>query len=86
MIVKGFLPTRLRIHEAKREEGRLMKSRFATLYEIQDARPVSPETDPAFFQLLRTGLLLALGEQGILEREQIDLTLERLSQEKGKQP
>lgn len=61
-----------------------MKPRFATLYEIQDARPVSPETDPAFFQLLRTSLLLVLGEQGILEREQIDLALERL--EKGKQP
>lgn len=61
-----------------------MKPRFATLYEIQDARPVSPETDPEFFQLLRTGLLLALGEQGILEREQIDLALEQL--EKGKQP
>lgn len=59
-----------------------MKPRFATLYEIQDARPVSPETDPEFFQLLRTGLLLALGEQGILEREQIDLALEQL--EKGK--
>ena len=53
-----------------------MKPRFATLYEIQDARPVSPETDPEFFQLLRTGLLLALGEQRILEREQIDLALE----------
>lgn len=61
-----------------------MKPRFATLYEIQDARPVSPETDPEFFQLLRTGLLLALGEQGILEREQVDLALEQL--EKGKQP
>lgn len=61
-----------------------MKPRFATLYEIQDARPVSPETDPAFFQLLRTSLLLALGEQGIMEREQIDLALERL--EKGKHP
>ena len=61
-----------------------MKPRFATLYEIQDARPVSPETDPAFFQLLRASLLLALGEQRILEREQIDLALERL--EKGKQP
>ena len=59
-----------------------MKPRFATLYEIQDARPVSPETDPAFFQLLRTSLLLSLGEQGILEREQIDLALERLG--KGK--
>ena len=59
-----------------------MKPRFATLYEIQDARPVLPETDPEFFQLLRTGLLLALGEQGILEREQIDLALEQL--EKGK--
>ena len=59
-----------------------MKPRFATLYEIQDARPVSPETDPEFFQLLRTSLLLALGEQGILEREQIDLSLEQL--EKGK--
>lgn len=59
-----------------------MKPRFATLYEIQDARPVSPETDPEFFQLLRTGLLLALGEQGILEREQIDLALQQL--EKGK--
>lgn len=59
-----------------------MKPRFATLYEIQDARPVSPETDPEFFQLLRTGLLLALGEQGILEWEQIDLALEQL--EKGK--
>ena len=82
MDVKGFLPTRLRIHEAKREEGRHMKPRFATLYEIQDARPVSPETDPEFFQLLRTSLLLALGEQGILEREQIDLALEQL--EKGK--
>ena len=78
MVVKGFLPTRLRIHEAKKEEGRHMKPRFATLYEIQDARPVSPETDPAFFQLLRTSLLLALGEQGILEREQIDLALQRL--------
>lgn len=63
-----------------------MKPRFAALYEIQDARPVSPETDPAFFQLLRTGLLLALGEQGILGREQLDLALERLNQEKGKQP
>lgn len=61
-----------------------MKPRFATLYEIQDARSVSPETDPAFFQLLRTGLLLALGKQGILEREQVDLALEQL--EKGKQP
>ena len=61
-----------------------MKPRFATLYEIQDTRPVSPETDPEFFQLLRTSLLLALGEQGILEREQIDLALEQL--EKGKQP
>ncbi len=61
-----------------------MKPRFATLYEIQDTCPVSPETDPAFFQLLRTSLLLALGEQRILEREQIDLALERL--EKGKQP
>lgn len=61
-----------------------MKPRFATLYEIQDARPVSPETDPVFFQLIRTSLLLALGEQGILEREQIDLASERL--EKGKQP
>lgn len=59
-----------------------MKPRFATLYEIQDARPVSPETDPEFFQLLRTSLLLSLGEQGILEREQIDLALEQL--EKGK--
>lgn len=59
-----------------------MKPRFATLYEIQDTRPVSPETDPEFFQLLRTSLLLALGEQGILEREQIDLALEQL--EKGK--
>ena len=59
-----------------------MKPRFATLYEIQDARPVSPETDPEFFQLLRTSLLLALGKQGILEREQIDLALEQL--EKGK--
>ena len=59
-----------------------MKPRFATLYEIQDARPVSPETDPEFFQLLRTSLLLALGEQGILEWEQIDLALEQL--EKGK--
>ena len=59
-----------------------MKPRFATLYEIQDARPVSPETDPEFFQLLRTSLLLALGEQGILEREQIGLALEQL--EKGK--
>lgn len=59
-----------------------MKPRFATLYEIQDARPVSLETDPEFFQLLRTSLLLALGEQGILEREQIDLALEQL--EKGK--
>lgn len=84
MVVKGFLPTRLRIHEAKKEERRHMKPRFATLYEIQDARPVSPETDPAFFQLLHTGLLLALGEQGILEREQIDLALEQL--EKGNQP
>lgn len=84
MYVKGFLPTRLRIHEAKREEWRHMKPRFATLYGIQDARPVSPETDPAFFQLLRTSLLLALGEQGILEREQIDLALEQL--EKGNQP
>lgn len=55
-----------------------MKPRFATLYEIQDTRPVSPETDPEFFQLLRTSLLLALGEQGILEREQIDLALQRL--------
>ena len=55
-----------------------MKPRFATLYEIQDARPVSPETDPAFFHLLCTSLLLALGEQGILEREQIDLALQRL--------
>lgn len=63
-----------------------MKPKFATLYEIQDTRPVSPETDPAFFQLLHTGLLLALGEQGILERERIDLALERLSQEKGNQP
>lgn len=63
-----------------------MKPRFATLYEIQDARPVSSETDPSFFQLLRTGLLLALGEQGILEREQVDLALERLEREKGKQP
>lgn len=63
-----------------------MKPRFAALYEIQDARPVSMETDPPFFQLLRTGLLLALGEQGILGREQIDLALERLPQEKGKQP
>lgn len=59
-----------------------MKPRFATLYEIQDARPVSPETDPEFFQLLSTSLLLALGEQGILEWEQIDLALEQL--EKGK--
>lgn len=82
MVVKGFLPTRLRIYEAKREEERPMKPRFAMLYEIQDARSVSPKTDPAFFQLLHTSLLLALGEQGILEREQIDLALERL--EKGK--
>ena len=84
MVVKGFLPISLRIHEAKKEEGRHMKPRFATLYEIQDARPFSPETDPEFFQLLRTSLLLALGEQGILEREQIDLALEQL--EKGNQP
>lgn len=61
-----------------------MKPRFATLYEIQEARAVSPGADPAFFQLLGTSLLLALGEQGLLEREQIDLALERW--EKGKRP
>ena len=61
-----------------------MKPRFATRYEIQEARPVSPETDPEFFQMLRTGRRLALGAHGILEREQVDLALEQL--EKGKQP
>lgn len=61
-----------------------MKPRFSTLYAIQDNRPISLETDPAFFHLLHTGLLLTLREQGIVNQEQLDSALERLDHGKGR--
>lgn len=61
-----------------------MKPRCSKLYEIQNNRPISPEADPAFFRLLRTGLLLTLREQGTVSQEQVNSALERLDSDEGR--
>lgn len=58
-----------------------MEKSFAMLQNTDHNEPVTKKDYPAFFHLIRSALLLALREQGILNGLQYRLAAEALARE-----
>lgn len=55
-----------------------MKPDTSKWIHTEGDRPVTQETDPGFWRLLKLGLLLALRERGLLNDVQLRLAREKL--------